>query len=76
MKNKPISKYPYKVQHLGYPTTNRIREDQWKDLSFHTSRSAAFKAIQKNKEHLDSGQWDDHYRIINRVTSNRWEYAW
>ena len=62
---KFISKYPYKVQNVGFPTTG-VKETQWKDLSFHTSKLAAFKAVWKYREHLQPDQWDDHYRIINR----------
>jgi len=66
--SKPISKYPYKIQHLGYPTTRTIQAHEWKDLSFHTSKIAAFKALRKYREHLNLYQWDDHYKIVDRKT--------
>jgi hypothetical protein len=54
----------YTVQHLGYPTTTRIEEGDWKSYSIHATESAAWKAVRKAKSHLQPGQWDDHYRVI------------
>ena len=54
----------YVLQHLGYPTTGIIREDQWSTYSTHDTESAAFKQMEKATAHLQPGQWDDHYRVI------------
>lgn len=54
----------YTVQHVGYPTTN-VTPEMWKTYSTHATESAAWKRIQKATAHLDYGQWDDHYRVID-----------
>ena len=54
----------YTVQHLGYPTTKVIQEDEWKDYSKHASEKAAWRAITKATQHLDHGSWNDHYRVL------------
>lgn len=54
----------YTVQHLGYPTTEAIRPEQWKTYSTHKTESAAWKRIKKARAHLEYGSWDDHYRVI------------
>ena len=53
------------VQNVGHPKTT-VQESDWKDLSYHASMKAAFRKIDKCKAHLDYGQWDDHYRILDQ----------
>ena len=67
----------YTLQHLGYPTTQAIRPDQWKTFSTHKTVSAAWKALKSATSHLSPGQWDDHYRVIdkNGNVQNYGEYA-
>lgn len=56
----------FKVMHVGYPVAGRkIREDEWKVYSVHKTGSAAVKAIRRAKAHLQPGQWDDHYMIVD-----------
>jgi len=67
----------YILQHLGYPTTSRIEDHQWKKLSVHTTASAAYKAMDKRNSHLEYGQWDDHYRVIDSAGNLcQREYKW
>lgn len=54
------------LQHLGYPTTKRIENEEWKKLSQHKTISAAYKAMDKRNKHLEPGQWDDHYRVVDK----------
>ena len=60
------------VQHIGYPTTQAIDESSWKTYSTHKTESAAWKRIAKAKAHLDSAQWDDHYRVIDIAGLRCW----
>ena len=56
----------YTVQHVGYPVAGRpIRPDEWATLSTHKTESAAWKRIEKETAHLQYGQWDDHYRVLD-----------
>lgn len=64
------------VQHIGHPTSNAIREDEWYEYSTHTSRDAAHKAIEKARAHLEYGQWDDHYRVVSPNGSIDDHYWW
>lgn len=71
------------VQHLGYPTAGRaIRPDEWRTYSTHATESAAWKRVAKATAHLESGQWDDHYRVIfvartagQMVLCDRYQYV-
>jgi hypothetical protein len=57
---------PYTVQHVGYPVAGRpIRPDEWATLSTHKTESAAWKRVTRETSHLQSGQWDDHYRVFD-----------
>jgi hypothetical protein len=66
----------YKVQHIGYPTTKNIDEEDWLDYSTHASERAAWRAISKYRSHLDHGSWDDHYRVVapdgSVCSADRW----
>lgn len=70
-------KQKYTVQHTGYPVAGRpIDESEWETLSTHETESAAHKRVSKATEHLDYGQWDDHYRVIGpdgqRLSRDAW----
>jgi len=67
MNKYPKSKYPFMIEHIGYPVTN-ISGHTYKPYSYHTSKRAAYAAITRYNAHLDYGQWDDHYRVIDRCT--------
>jgi len=55
----------YVVLHTGYPVAGRpIREDEWKEYSTHATESAAWKRIDKDRDGLEPGSWNDHYRVI------------
>lgn len=56
----------FTVQHVGFPVAGRsIRDDEWKVYSTHTSANAALTAVDKAQEGLGSGEWNDHYRIVD-----------
>lgn len=56
----------YTVMHVGYPVAGRpIRADEWKKYSTHQTESAAWKSVARATSHLDYGQWDDHYIVID-----------
>jgi hypothetical protein len=65
-----MSSYKFAVQHTGHPfgPSEQITEDDWQELSQHTSLSAACKRVQKHKgamsEALGQNAWDDHFRIV------------
>ena len=57
----------YTVQHVGYPVAGRpIRPDEWATYSTHETESAAWKSVTRATSHLDYGQWDDHYRVLDQ----------
>lgn len=60
--------YQFVLQHTGRPFSAPIPEEAWKDLSKHTSLSAARKAHRKaldaRDERCGPGAWDDHYRVL------------
>lgn len=64
---------PDRARQWQVASIKRIRDDQWKDLSFHTSLSAAWNAVDKNYDHLELYQWDDLYRVIYRKTGEQCE---
>ena len=55
----------FTLQHTGYPVAGRpILDDEWKNYSKHASLWATIRKMDKCTNHLDYGQWDDHYRIL------------
>jgi len=67
----------FTLQHVGYPTTQAIRPEQWQKYSTHKTVSAAWKALKAATAHLSLSQWDDHYRVIDAdgIVQNYGEYA-
>lgn len=56
----------FTVMHTGYPVAGRgIEDHEWKKLSEHDTESAAWKRVGREREHLDYGTWDDHYKVID-----------
>jgi hypothetical protein len=52
--------------HTGYPVAGRpIRDEEWKLYSKHATLTAAIKRMNKACAHLEYGQWDDHYIILD-----------
>jgi hypothetical protein len=70
----------YTLQHTGRPfsPSETIHESDWKDCSKHSSEAAAWKAVDKHREHLSPGSWDDHYRVISPDghRCDRIEFGW
>lgn len=58
-----MTRTPYTVLHLGYPTSGIVPTDQLKVASRHASALAAARAVRRYQAHLQPGEWDDHYYI-------------
>ncbi len=54
----------YTLQHTGYPVAGRcICDDEWSDLSRHSSITASDKRVNKLCEHLQAGSLQPDFYI-------------
>lgn len=67
-----MASYTFAVQHVGRPYAGVIPESAWRELSRHTSRRAAYRAVRLLREDMRRlcgvGAWNDHHRVVSLRT--------